>query len=325
MFFLDSLFQSIASDLSNPDEIENKKDRLLVNTPEQHFSKSVSLLICAGVYAAALIAALLTGFLLSGHHMILVAFAADVMATIVVFIFSIMFNNSSMYDAYWSAAPPLVAFYFLFCGGAEIITIRNMLVIILVSAWSFRLTYNWARQWRGLVHEDWRYADIRNKTGRAYWVVSFLGIHLFPTVQVFLACISLYPALAGEGGSSLPLNITAGLVTASAIWIEARADRELDRFKKSPKKPGQVLSTGIWAWSRHPNYFGEILFWWGIFLFAVSSKSFQWWCVIGPLFITLMFILISIPMMEKHMLARKPAFREYMKKTPMLVPWFPGR
>src|SRR5262249_20349941 len=159
----------------------------------------------------------------------------------------------------------------------------------LVTWWAVRLTYNWARGWAGLHHEDWRYVDLRRTTGRAYWLVSFVGLHLMPTIQVFLAFLSLYVALAVGTRPFGLLDVVAALVTGGAIALESRADKELVRFRRSQPPPDAILASGVWAWSRHPNYFGEMSFWWGLWLFAMAADPARWWTVIGPVGITLLF------------------------------------
>jgi len=125
---------------------------------------------------------------------------------------------------------------------------------------TLRLTYNWLCRWKGFSHEDWRYLDFREKSGRSYWLGSFFGIHLFPTGIVFMGCLSLYAALSSGTNHFGALDCLAVAVTAAAIWIEARADQQLRRFVANKENEGKTLSTGLWAHSRHPNYFGEVLF-----------------------------------------------------------------
>ena len=107
---------------------------------------------------------------------------ADLAATVVVFAASARANNSSVYDPYWSVIPIAIAAWFARDGE---VAPRGWVVLIAVVAWGGRLTFNWARGWGGLGEEDWRYVDIRQKTGRSYWAASFLGIHLFPSVLTF--------------------------------------------------------------------------------------------------------------------------------------------
>lgn len=254
-------------------------------------------------------------------------FYADVAGTVVVFAFSLALNNSSVYDPYWSVAPIVIAAYWAFLGfdSGTLDPVRGVLVVSLVSAWGVRLTYNWGRGWPGLHHEDWRYDDFRKKTGPWYWLVSFSGIHLFPTVQVYLGCLALWPALVSGTQPFGVLDVVAALVTLAAVLIETVADRQLRDFVTRPDKaPGQILDTGLWSWSRHPNYFGEMLFWWGLFLFALAAGgTAAWWSGAGAVAITLMFFTVSIPMMEKRQRAKRPHFDAYAKRVSMLIPWPP--
>lgn len=283
-----------------------------------------ALLVCCGVYLGALTAAVLAGRLLQGGHPLLVAFIADLVATVVVFVFSMVFNNSSMYDPYWSVAPPLIALYWLSAAGfPETLTPPQLVVLALTLLWAVRLTLNWARHWKGMGHEDWRYVRFRERYGPLYWPVSFFGIHLFPTLLVFLGCLSLYPVMytGGTPGRHFGvLDILAAIVTLAAIAIEATADRQLHRFTKGSPTPGKILNHGLWARCRHPNYLGEMLFWWGLYLFCLASAAGNWWFIIGPAAITGLFLGISIPMMDRHLLDRKSGYAEHMQQVPTLFP-----
>jgi len=278
------------------------------------------------VYTVAGAAALVAGWLPDDRHPLFVAGAADLAAALVVFGFSVLFDNTSVYDPYWSVAvPPLALFYALgpFAAGAD--AVRKLVVVGLAALWAVRLTWNWARGWRGIRHEDWRYVDVRNRTGRLYWPASLVALQLMPTVMVFLGCLSLYVALALGMRPFGPLDGVAAVVTLAAIAIEAAADRQLRRFVLSSPPAGSILQTGLWAWSRHPNYFGEVLLWWGLFLFAVAAAPFRWWMLLGPVAITLLFVGVSIPLIERRMLARRSGFAERQRRVSALVPWFPRR
>ena len=274
-------------------------------------------------YAVAFAAGLTAGLAVDLTHPLTVGFAADLAATLTVFAFSFVFDNSSFYDPYWSVAPPLLALYWALGAAPEVNGARQILVIGLVTLWGARLTWNWWRGWGGLAHEDWRYVDLRASSGRAYWLVSLIGIHLMPTVQVFLGCLAVWVAV---GVGTRPLGGLDGLgllVTLGAIWIEARADTELVRFRRSSPPREAILASGVWAWSRHPNYFGEMSFWWGLWLFAVAAVPSYWWTVIGPLAITLLFRFASLPLIEGRMLQRRPGFAAHQQRVPMVVPWWP--
>jgi steroid 5-alpha reductase family enzyme len=276
--------------------------------------------VVVAAYVAAIIAALVVGWLAREQHPIVVVLAADIVATVVVFGFSVAYDNSSLYDPYWSVAPPAIAAWFSTVAVSPANASRLVIVNALVVIWGARLTYNWFRQWRGLSHEDWRYVDLREKHGRAYWWVSFAGIHMFPTVLTFLGSLSLYPALTGTSSIGW-LDALAVVVTAGAIWIEAAADKQLRSFVTSERRPGEIMNRGLWAYSRHPNYFGEISFWWGLWLFGLAADPTRWWTIIGPVSITLLFVFISIPMIERHIETRRPHYRDHRRRISMLVPW----
>jgi steroid 5-alpha reductase family enzyme len=249
------------------------------------------------------------------------AFAADVVATVVVFIFSRRYRNSSFYDPYWSVIPPLLAVYWYYANAeAGVDATRALLVIGLVWLWGIRLTANWATFWGGLTHEDWRYPLVRERAGRFAFLADFFGIHFYPTVQVFLGCLPIY-AVMTRGQAPLGwLDAVAAAVTFGAIAIETIADLQLHAFIKT-RQPGTFIQSGLWRWSRHPNYFGEVGFWWGLMLFGLAAAPAAWgWIVPGALTMLAMFLFASIPFMDQRNLQRKPAYAEYMRRTSALLP-----
>ena len=257
-----------------------------------------------------------------GLHPVLVAAAADLAATIVVFVFSAAFGNSSIYDPYWSLAPVPIALAFFLAGtagGTAGVWPRQAAVLLLLLAWASRLTANCLVRWRGLDHEDWRYAGYR-RLRAGYWPVSFLGFHLVPTVLVFLGCLSLWPALT-SGRAPGAVDYLALALTILAIGIEATADYQLQRFLARKGSEKRVIDEGLWRLVRHPNYLGEVLFWWGLWVFGLAADPSWWWTIAGPAAITLMFVFISVPMMDRHLLAGRPAYARRLREVPALLPW----
>jgi steroid 5-alpha reductase family enzyme len=255
------------------------------------------------------------------------AWMADVVATLVIFGFSRFYRNSSFYDAYWSVIPPLLAVYW-FCADAVpgIDQTRAMLVLALVWAWGIRLTANWATYWEGLSHEDWRYPLVRERAGPqgAVWADLF-GIHLFPTLQVFLGCLPIYAVMTRGEEPLGVLDAVAAFVTLAAITIETVSDLQLHAFI-AKRRTGEFIRTGLWAWSRHPNYFGELSFWWGLMLFGLAAAPQAWWWVMpGALAMTAMFWFASIPLMDQRSVARRPAYAQYMREVSALLPLPPRR
>lgn len=248
---------------------------------------------------------------------------ADLAGTVVIFLFSVAFRNSSFYDPYWSVAPVFIAGYLIlgFEGSAPVA--RQALLAACITVYGVRLTYNWARGWTGLDHEDWRYVDLRRQTGPLFQAVNFLGIMLFPTVLVYLGCVPMIPALV-DGAAPLNLwDVAGAVVVLGGTAMEGIADNQLRRFARERASREAIMDRGLWAWSRHPNYFGEISVWFGVLFFGVGSGAFAPWMVVGAAAMVFLFVAISIPMMEKRQLGRKPAYADYQRRTSILVPWPP--
>jgi steroid 5-alpha reductase family enzyme len=183
---------------------------------------------------------------------------------------------------------------------------RLVLVLALVSAWAARLTWNWVRRWRGLGDEDWRYAEYRTHGPVRYWLTSLAGFHLLPTLLVFAGCLPLLAAVDPGTGPLNLLDALAALITSGGILLEWQADRELHRFLKNRTDSSKLLTRGLWARFRHPNYIGELAFWWGLAVFGMAASP-AWWVPLGALAITLLFVFISVPMMDRRLKRRHPA------------------
>jgi steroid 5-alpha reductase family enzyme len=278
--------------------------------------RAAAFAVIAGGYLAAGAVAASVAVALAGAPSWQRMAAADLAATLVVFVLSVLYDNSSFYDPYWSVAPIPIVVWLALDSSAPLA--RRALVVALVIAWGARLTWNWTRSWSGFSHEDWRYVELRRKTGRAYWLVSLLGLHGMPTVTVFLCLLPLWPALASFAPLG-PLDLAAVALTAGAIALEATADAQLRAFRRGDHPPGAIFAAGLWARCRHPNYLGEISFWWGLFLFGVAAEPRAWWWLaIGPLWMTIMFAFISVPMIDRRSLERRPGYAEHMKRVPSL-------
>lgn len=281
-------------------------------------NKTVSIITNMAIYAVALIIVIYSWQFIPDYHLLWKILIADVIGTVVVFIFSMIFNNSSMYDPYWSVQPFIIAAFLAWPLNG--IDVYKAVVLFMVFLYGLRLTLNFYRGWPGMKHEDWRYRNFRKDFPKLYWPISFLGIHLFPTIMVFLACMSMVYIFMGPG---LSLNVwfIIGLITMIlAVGLAFIADEQMKKFRQKPENKGKLMREGLWKSSRHPNYLGEILTWWGLYFFSLSAGYDQWWMGIGALTVTLMFVFISIPMLEKRELERRPEYKDYIKEVPFLLP-----
>lgn len=253
-------------------------------------------------------------------------FIIDIICTIFIFILSCIFNNSSLYDPYWSVAPVVMVIAFIKI--VDNVNFFSVFLVSLISLWGLRLTVNFLIGFRNLRHQDWRYLMFKEKYPKIFPLLNLLGIHLMPTIIVFIALI---PALNFIGDVTKPgfeptlMTIVAYAVIFIAIIIETIADLQLYLFKRYPSNHGLVLSKGLWKNSRHPNYFGECLFWFGIFLIHFSFKDANPLLVVSPLVMFILFEFISIPMMDKRQLNNKASYKEYYDSTNAMLPIFPPK
>ena len=238
---------------------------------------------------------------------------ADVAATVVTFIFSVIFGNASVYDPYWSVQPPVILLAFAM---GKRLTFLGVILIVAVSFWAIRLTANWAYTFGGLNHQDWRYTMLKEKTGKFYPIINFIGIHMVPTLIVY-GCIlpavwAVVDGLNANLGSVISIGVSLGAATMQGI-----ADYEMHTFRKN--KTGTYIRVGLWKYSRHPNYLGEILMWWGVAFSVICAAPGLWYLAAGALANTVLFLTVSIPMADGRQ-SVKEGFAEYKKETRMLLP-----
>lgn len=258
-------------------------------------------------------------------HIWLDGLMADVLATVIVFLASRWHHNSSFYDPYWSVLPPALAIGWWLRVGAPIDDVRAWLALGVIAIWSIRLTGNWVYGFPGLHHEDWRYPMLRERAGRFEMPVDLFAIHVFPTLQVFVGMLPYYLLLVRRGHSVGWIDAIAVLVGIAAVALEFAADVQLHRFART-KQPRQVLDQGLWAWSRHPNYFGEFSFWVALALFGLAADPPAWWWVFaGPVAMFALFEGASIPMMERRSLERRTTYQDVIDRVPRFLPRPPRR
>ncbi len=275
-------------------------------------NKRASLTIIAIIYLFGIALAVWSYRMLPYESMLLRLFVADIIGTLWIFLWATVLKNASLYDPYWSVAPPVILI-----GLVGTWSVSKGLLLMVVGFWSIRLTLNWAIEFKGLAHQDWRYDHYKARYQRLWPLVNLFGIMMMPTVIVFAA---LMPAvfIMADGFVFSPFTMVFVLTGLIATVIQWRSDTELRAFRKH--SPGSVMDQGLWSLSRHPNYFGELLFWGSLLLMALSVDWAYAYSSVGFIAMVVLFLVISIPLMEKRQRFKKPEYETYMKRTNMLLP-----
>lgn len=227
-------------------------------------------------------------------------------------------RNNSIVDIAWGPGALLVALAALWWQRPS--GMLPLLSTALVALWAVRLSVHIAlRNWgRG---EDWRYAAWRGAWGQWFVLRSFFSVFVLQGVLLLIVAVPVL-WMNTFGGSVSWLVVVGAGVWVIGFFLEMIADHQLTHLKKDPAHQGAVLQSGLWKYSRHPNYFGEMLLWWGIWLMACSTAG-GWLTILGPLTITFLLVRVSgVPMLEARLM-QLPAFVDYAKRTSALIPWFP--
>ena len=251
------------------------------------------------------------------------AYAAGLLAVLAaltgLWLVSLRLKDSSIVDIFWSLGFILVAAIYAALT-PDGLRERKILMLVMVTAWGLRLSLHLYRRNRGRP-EDYRYAAWRTQYGAAWPIRSLFQVFW---LQAILLWIVSAPLLAAQG-SSAPLGLldAVGFVGwCVGLAFEAVGDYQLARFKADPANKGRVLDTGLWRYTRHPNYFGDAVVWWGIYLVALSAGG--WWSIYGPALMTYLLVRVSgVAMLERDLKQKKPEYAEYIRRTSAFVPMPP--
>ena len=246
------------------------------------------------------------------RNMFLAEAAFTFTATAVIFIATCIYPDTSLYDPYWSVAPPVM----LFAGMIKyhLWSIDAFLILFVILLWAIRLTRNWVYTYKGLGYEDWRYARYRKKLSKTGFVfVNLVGLQYVPTIVVYAGMVNAF-FIAQQERFSLWM-IPGLIVMLAGVVLEYIADTSIHKFLQDHKGEHITCNISVWKYSRHPNYLGEMTFWTGMYLVFLSLCPDIWYYGLGFLLIILLFLFASIPMMEKHNLERRPDYVQYQAKT----------
>lgn len=294
-------------------------------------SSSSSFLVYGPTYLLVLVVGILLHFVslpwipsvLSRVYMI------DLVLTCLLFLVgNFLFLSNNIYDLHWPLLPLICAIYFPWATHSiDHLSFKHVLLTTLVVLWSFHLFWQTIVSSEDITHEDWRYQQMRQEYKNHFLLFAFFALHILPMMEVLLGSSALYYVYMNRSRDeqvTLPDALLLAFIFLGVI-LENVADRQLEEFRQRKKRSRDlrfsVLSTGLWKYSRHPNYLGEMIFWWGLFFFGYIHDA-PIWCALGPLFITLMMIFGSIPMSEERMFRKYPEYKFVQTDIPMLVPTF---
>lgn len=238
---------------------------------------------------------------------------------------SVYLKNVSIVDAFWGLGFFILAIYYAVATFDENVYPRNLLILALAGVWGLRLSLhllirNWGKP------EDFRYQKFRNDYGaHRYWWFSFFQVFLLQGVLLWLISAPLLSASYYSLGK--PLNIVdyiALIVWGIGFLFETVGDFQLAKFKGNPINKNKLLQTGLWKYTRHPNYFGDATIWWAFGLFSIAAGSFV--PLLSCLLMNVLLLKVSgVALLEKTLQKSKPKYQEYIKKTPAFFPWFPKK
>ncbi|KAM3137019.1 hypothetical protein pb186bvf_010932 [Paramecium bursaria] len=240
----------------------------------------------------------------------------DLFGTFFIFGVSFHLRNSSVYDIYWHIVPMYFVGYWSY-------GIQNFWVPFLCFFYCNKQNFNYFRYWPGFQYEDFRYKDAYKwiKNPFLYWLYSLVGFHIVPTFMVFFGYLPIYYVLTSNEQCNNLIYYIGVFIGVGAIIIEMVADHQLFPYRIGQKKGN--CDVGLWAYSRHPNYFGECMFWWALYILGLSYGVQYWWTSIGALSIQALFHGYSIHAMEQHLVESRSSYKDYQKKVNAFVPWFP--
>lgn len=234
------------------------------------------------------------------------------------FVVSLIKKRNDVADVAWGLGFVLMTWSsFLLYGNSGA---RGFLVGILVSVWGLRLAWHIYRRNKGKV-EDYRYLAWRNEWGRWFYLRSYVQVYILQGVLLFLIALPVFIINKSTGTALGVLDLLGVAIWLFGFYFEAVGDAQLARFIKNPENRGKIMQSGLWAYTRHPNYFGEVTQWWGLWLIALTVPN-GWFGIIGPITITFLILKVSgIPMLEKKM-EDNTEFAKYKKRVSIFFPLF---
>ena len=242
---------------------------------------------------------------------------------IALWLISLLLKDSSIVDIFWGTGFVITAWFYFFLT-PDGFAARKLLIVILTTIWGLRLSIhillrNWGHG------EDYRYQQWRQEAGSNWWWRSFFKVFLLQGALMWIISAPLLAAQSNPNPARLIwLDYLGAILWGIGFFFEAVGDWQLARFRANPDNKGKLLNTGLWYYTRHPNYFGDAAQWWGFYLIATAAGGY--WTIFSPIIMTLLLRRVSgVTMLEKSLKESKPGYKEYVETTNPFIPWFPHK
>lgn len=248
-------------------------------------------------------------------------FAVVAGAMLLVWLLSLRLRDASIVDVFWGLGFVLIAATACLLGGGY--EPRRFLVTILTALWGGRLALHLLRRNWGQ-GEDYRYQAMRKRHGQRFTWVSLYSVFALQGVLMWIVSLPIQIAQSAPQPTHFTwLDAAGSLCWLTGFCFEAIGDWQLTRFKADAANRDKVMDRGLWRYTRHPNYFGDSLLWWGFFLIALGVRG-GGWTVIGPLVMTFLLMKVSgVTLLERKLRRSRPAYRDYIERTNAFFPGFP--
>lgn len=253
---------------------------------------------------------------------LLVTIAAVLLHTTIAWLISVASKRADVIDPFWGPGFIVVIMAAAWVGDGAPDQARVVLVAM-VSIWGLRLGLHLLTRWMKEEHEDRRYAAMRQAGSELWWLRSLVTVFWLQAVILWIVATPLIYAVTSNAPVFRAGTVVGIMVYCCGLFFEAVGDHQLTAFRKRADSRGEVLNTGLWKYTRHPNYFGDFAVWWGFFAICVSCGA-PLWTVISPLIMSVLLMKFSgVGMLEKDIQHRRPGYAAYVQQTNAFFPWAP--
>jgi steroid 5-alpha reductase family enzyme len=242
----------------------------------------------------------------------------------IIWVFTLLLKNTSIVDIFWGFGFVVLNWVYFFLAPDGVLA-RKWLISVIVTIWGLRLSiYIFWRNWgKG---EDFRYQKLRDAAGPAWWWQSYFKVFVFQGLVMWIVSAPLvFPHMSSTPDKLNILDYLGLALWAIGFYFESVGDFQLSRFKADPANKGKLLTSGVWRYTRHPNYFGDSAQWWGFYLIAAATGQGAY-AFLSPIIMTFMLLRVTgVALLEKSLKDAKPGYEDYVRNTNAFIPWFPRK